>query len=208
MKKNIQYAFAIVLIFLSVIGSVWKTEHFENIICAVVIPAFILSIISFVEEIAMKCESDAKKESELYNELSDVLQKHADLDLELYNKGISDMPYIEEHVPARICETQEKSVDALKNSVVAANVRIFCLRLNKVCEYSIIVGYVLLFLSLIMSPHLVELLINVDLNCISLWSLALLYIALELKDEICAKIYKTLYKIYMKHMGKQEDTST
>ena len=51
-KKGIQVAFAIALVFISIIATFWKSEVLENIIYAVVIPSFLLSIISFVAEIA------------------------------------------------------------------------------------------------------------------------------------------------------------
>ena len=54
-KKGIQVAFAITLIIISIIATIWQTELLGNIIYAVVIPSFLLSIISFVAEIAEKC---------------------------------------------------------------------------------------------------------------------------------------------------------
>lgn len=198
MKKNVQIAFAIVLFMLAIVGSVWKIDYFANIIYAVVIPSFILSVISFMEEISIKCGKDAESSSDLHNRLADAINKSADLEMELYNNGVSELPFVEGKVPEKIYKLREEALDSLKNSVASTNVNVFCLKLSRMCNNATTIGYVLLFLVLIFSPYVVEILDQLDLNCITLWSLALLYITLELKEEICARLYNYLYNLYKK----------
>lgn len=202
MKKNIQYAFGMVLIILAIVGSIWKTEYFENIIYAVVVPTFILSAISFIEEIVKKCENDAQKESELNEKLAELKEKNVEMEYELYNKKTYELPYIEGQVPKKIYEMREGVLNNLKNSIAAKNVSIFCLRLNKICGRLTTIGYIILFLSLIMTPYIVNWLSDINLNCITLWSLTILYLTLEMKEEICVRIYKALFDAYLK---KQEN---
>ena len=76
-EKNVQVAFAVVLFILAIIGSIWKTKYFTNIIFAVIIPSFILSGTSFLEEISIKCGKEAESSSELHNRLAEALKKNA-----------------------------------------------------------------------------------------------------------------------------------
>ena len=58
--------------------------------------------------------------------------------------------------------------------------------------------YVLLFMSMILSPYIARALANMNLNCITLWSLTILYIDSELKHEITAKSFNMLVKHFVK----------
>ena len=132
----------------------------------------------------------------LSDQLADALMKN-------YEAGILDVPYVEGQVPKKIEDQYLKTIEHYKAASAYKDVQIFFLHCKLVCQKISIAGYVLLFLSLILSPYAVKLLSVVDLNCITLWSLTLLYFTLELKSEICARIFDVLHKKYLKKVNKQ-----
>lgn len=205
--KKFQKAFAIALIIISIIGTVWETDIIENIIYAVVIPSFILSLISFVSDISEKCQKDAEETASTVKKLSDLEEDLADKDLELYNKGIYEEPFVEGLIPEKIYQRKSDSYKHLKEAITYKEIEIFCYKCKKLCDKLIIFGYVLLIISLCMSPYFMQLLNSVNLNCITLWSLTLLYITLELKQEICSKTYNSIYSAYKKLKVKKEKNS-
>ena len=69
---------------------------------------------------------------------------------------------------------------------------------KKIFDKIIFVGYTLLFVSLIFSPYFHGWISNINLNSLTLWSLTLLYITLELKAEFIARTYDFVYKICKK----------
>lgn len=198
MKKGVEIAFAIALIILSIIGTIFPTELTKDIIYAIVIPSFILSIISFISDISALCEQDAKRVSDLEKKVSDEALEVADIKLELYHQGKYKLPFVEGVVPKEIYEYKEKSLAYLKKATISKDVQVFCIKCKKMCNKLIVGGYVALFLSLFLSPYIAKLLSVVDLNCITLWSLALLYITLELKSECCNWLFNFLYNRYTK----------
>lgn len=204
-KKGIQVAFAITLVIISIIATIWQTELLGNIIYAVVIPSFILSIISFVSEIAEKCEHNAKEGADLASKTADLSERLTNALMKNYEAGISDLPYIEGRVPKEVTDQQLKTIEHYKEATAYKNVQIFFVKCQNVCHTISVIGYVLLFLSLILSPYAVKLLSVIDLNCITLWSLTLLYFTLELKSEICAKLFDVLHKRYLKQADNEVD---
>ena len=69
--KTTQIAFAIVLLILSVASTITDGKIITNIIFSVVVPSFILSVISFIDEIMELCEQAASEISKNCFELSD-----------------------------------------------------------------------------------------------------------------------------------------
>lgn len=204
-KKGIQIAFAITLVIISIIGSFWKSELLGNIIYAVVIPSFLLSIISFVAEIAEKCEETAKKCAELAGQTANTSEKLVEAKMENYKAGIyENKPYIEGLIPKTIMDEQIKTVEYYQDATALVYTQLFMFRCQKVFQRISVVGYVLLFLSLILSPYAVKLLSVIDLNCITLWSLTLLYFTLELKTDICNYLLNVVHRWFLKK-GKQEE---
>lgn len=202
-KKGIQVAFAITLIIISIIATIWQTELLGNIIYAVVVPSFLLSIISFVAEIADKCISSAAEVGDLAYESGNLSNQLTEIKMQDYDKGMSEMPYVEGVVPKDIKDQQEKTIEYYQDASAYKDVQIFFLKCQRICRNISIVGYVLLFLSLILSPYAVKLLAVVDLNCITLWSLTILYSTVELKNDICSKLVIGLQKRYLKKNKKE-----
>ena len=195
MKKGFEIAFGIALFILSVIATIWADAEFvESIIYAVVIPSFILSLISFLSEISEKCEKDAGDLSNLEKKVSDLVEETADEKLKQYEAGNHEIPYVKGHIPADIYEAHQESLEYMKKAVVSQGVQLFCTRCKNLCDKITVGCYVLLVLSLSLSPYIARWLSFVNLNCITMWSLALLYVSLELKTEICAWIYNILRK--------------
>ena len=54
MKKGVEKAFAIALFIISIISTIFPTNHIESITYAVIVPSFILSLTSFISEISKK----------------------------------------------------------------------------------------------------------------------------------------------------------
>ncbi len=207
MKKSVEKAFAIALIILSIIGTIWKTDLISSIIYSVVIPSFILSLISFVSEISEKCQTDAEKTADTTKRLSDLEEEMVNKDIQLYAKGKYETPYVEGVIPDEIFQRQKDSNEHLEESIVYTQMAIFCIKCKKTCDKLIVFGYVLLFISLCLSPYFENILSNINLNCITLWSLTLLYITLELKSELCAKTFNFIYRKYKKSRIKKKGDS-
>jgi len=55
-------------------------------------------------------------------------------------------------------------------------------------------SYALFFLSIILAPQIILLFENVNVNCISLWSLTILFVNNELKPELCEFIFTKIKK--------------
>ena len=198
MKKIVEKAFAITLIILSLVATFLKIEVIGDMIYAIIIPSFILSLISFVVEISERCEANSTKTSELSHRLSEIEQKNVERDIELYKKGDYKIPYSEDSIPDEIYLQQLDSYNHLKESNAYLRVSIFCVKCKNICNKLMLLGYVLLFISLCLSSVFVRWLSLVDLNCITLWSLTLLYFTIELKTECCDKLVSFLYKMYSK----------
>lgn len=205
--KKFEKAFAIALIIISVFGTIYETEIIENIIYAVVIPSFILSLISFASDISEKCQKSAEETANTVKQISDLEEEIADKDLDLYNKGHYEEPFVEGLIPEKIYHRKSDSYEHLKEAITYKEIEIFCYKCKKICDKLIISGYVLLIISLCMSPCFMKWLNSVNLNCITLWSLTLLYITLELKQEICSKTYSFIYSRYKKSKIKKEENS-
>lgn len=204
MKKIVEKAFAITLIILSLIATFLQFEIIGDMIYAIIIPSFVLSLISFVAEISEKCEADSTKTSKLAQQLSDLEQQKVDGDIEAYKKGNYKIPYSDGIVPDEIYQQQLESNKHLQESAAYLRVAIFCIKCKKICDKLMMFGYVLLFISLCLSSVFIRWLSLVDLNCITLWSLTLLYFTIELKTECCDKVVSLMYKIYSRKYRKEE----
>ena len=201
--KTLQKAFAIALVSLSVICTGWpKAELMTSIVYAVVIPSFILSLISFVTEVSEHCEKEAEKLAKLEEKVSHSAEKFAQERLKQYEEGTHEMPYDKDRIPTDIYNATKDSVDYLRKSLVSKDVQIFSLKCKRVCNKIITGGYVLLILSLSLSPYIAKWLSVIDLNCITMWSLTLLYITLDLKSDICAWVFNKLHARSEKKQSK------
>lgn len=203
-KKTVEKAFAITLVILSIIGTFSDAEHIGSIIYAVIVPSFILSVISFISEISDKCQENAEKIADAVERLSKTEEDLANEHLKLYNQGSHEQPYVEGVVPEKIYKLLTDSVEHRNETIINKDVQIFCLKFKKICNILIVFGYVLLFTSLCFSPYLRKWISNINLNCLTLWSLTLLYFTLEFKSECCARTYYCLYKFYKKLRKREE----
>jgi len=148
-------------------------------------------------------EKKTGKHSE--KELSVVTNELAELKWENYKNGAYGQQYIEGMVPLDVSECQERSLKYINKALVTLDVQKFCFHCKKICSYITTVGYVLLFLSLSLSPYIAVWLSSVDLNCITLWSLAFLYVSLELKDEMREWLFRFLHKRFTKKAKAKEE---
>ena len=194
MKKTVQVAFGISLFVLSVIGTVWPSETIGSIIYAIILPSFIFSIISFISGISETCgeiaHSTFEKAYKTASQSHDKVQK----DMEAYEAGEYTTPYSPDIVPYEIYNELVKSTEFMKVSAITKEMETIFDRYKKRCDRVNLGCYIFLFLSLMFSSKIAEWLSCVDLNCISLWSLTLLYFTLELKAEIREKIYLYIMK--------------
>lgn len=203
MKKKIQWAFGITLLILSVIGTI-KPIATGGIVYSIIFPSFMFSIISFVSEISEACSGIAhdtfEKAYKTANQSHDKVQK----DLAAYEAGEYNIPYITDAVPKEIYNELLKSKDFLRASAISQEMSIIFDRCIKRCDIVTLICYVLLFMSLIFATNIARWLAWVDLNCISLWSLTLLFFTLELKEEIRKKVYMYILKKAEKNVDKKK----
>lgn len=203
MKKGVQIAFAIVLVILSLIATIKASGIMEGIIYAVVVPSFILSIISFISDISLLCEHEAKEKMKINSEASYYANKWAKMLAEKYEiqrAGIVDEDEID---PQKILDAQDEAIAHNDQALVSADIRIVCFEIKKWSDRASVGCYVVLFLSLIFSPYIAQWLSVIDLNCITLWSLTLLYFTLELKSEIAGWLFKRFYTHYEKKIADE-----
>lgn len=208
MKKGLQIAFAITLVILAGICTVFpELQLMESIVYAVIIPSFVLTIISFVVEISTICEKKAGKRADSTEKAATLAGELADQIMENYQAGIYEVPYVEGAVPKRVLEAQEEGLGFYRATTASLRVKLFFAKVKWYCDRIVVLGYVVLLLSLSLSPYIVQWLSVVNLDCITLWSLALLYITLEPKEEICIGIFEFLYKRAEKRALKDEDAA-
>ena len=190
MKKTVQIAFAVALVVLSILSTVFNTELLGNVVLGIVIPSFLLTLISFIDAIIIKCKENAKKFVTALNESADAhVQKAGHL---LKQPTTED---IAQKIEAEIKISAER-YDTSKDYAQMTNALEKCELVLKYCN---LIAYVLLFLSMILSPYIVSILSKVNLNCITLWSLTILYVESELKPEIMAKSFDLLIKHFVHH---------
>ena len=198
MKKAVQVAFAIALSVLAIISTIWPKGHRVSIVYAVIIPSFILSFISFVTEIAEKCESDVDELASTVDRCATLSKERVEMIIKnnvLDNNGVFD---VEKVITKEVNDEFEKTNQYMAETLAYRRTQIFCIRCKNVCDKIMVGGYVILFLSLALSPYISQWLSTIDLNCITMWSLVLLYVSLELKSDICAKIFFSLSERYKK----------
>lgn len=201
MKKGVEIAFAVTLVILAIIATVFPSEITESITCAVICPSFILTVISFVSDIMKSCESSAEKLGADASELADITNQVAIAKEQNYSAGVGAIPYTEGVIPKEIYDKKKESFDYLKTSVEYAKSQIFFIQCRRVCNVVIVAGYILLFLSLCLSPIIATWLLKINLGSITLWSLAVLYVTLELKEEICKAVFRFLHKLLKKRLN-------
>ena len=190
MKKTVQIAFAIALIILSILSIFVQSTLFDSIVLGVVIPSFILTIISFIDEVIQKCQTNARK-------LSDMLTKTADSSSSLAKTIAKNVTT--ESEAQQIVDLMNQEGDYLREALDYAKMESSLKKCSKYLAYTNIIAYTILFLSLVLSPYIVEILAGTNLNSITLWSLAILYLSNELKPEITVKCFSLLTKHYIKH---------
>ncbi len=198
MKKKLEIAFAITLVLISVLSMFDKIEIVKNIIYVIIIPSFLLSIISFISDIQNSCRQSAKSLTETYSKIGDIKSETVDLHIKEYETGTYKLPYSENLVPKDIYDILVESLSAKETAIQYQNIQLFCFKLEKVLKNLTIFIYVILFLSLIFAPYIFTILSNLNLNSIALWSLTLLFIALELKNEFAEKTFSLLVRIFCK----------
>lgn len=203
MKKSVQIAFAVALLIISIMATIIQSQVFENIIYSVVVPSFLLSLISFLSEIGQKCEDSAAEYKKLHEDLGNLTGENAQQKLDTYEHGSYKQPFVENLVPKEIYIEMDESLNHLKKALLYTNVKIFLSHCKTFFDIANIVSYVLLFLSLILAPYIIAVVSLINMNCITLWSLTLLYFSVELKPEICKKCFSLLLIIFKK---KQKHT--
>lgn len=196
MKKNVQIAFAVALVILSILSIFAHSKLFDSIVLGVVIPSFILTIISFIDEVIQKCLIHARK-------LSDLLKKTADSASSLANTIAPN--YKTESEAQQILDLLNQENEYLKEALDYTKLANSLKKCSKLLAYINITAYTILFLSLVLSPYIVEILAGINLNSITLWSLAILYLSNELKPEITVKCFSLLTKHYVKHNSQTKE---
>ena len=190
-KKTIQIAFAIVLVILSVASTFIDGNIMYNIILAVIVPSFVLTIISFIDEIIESCEINSNALSESCLEFSkEHLEEAKQQALEADGKDPSFSQKF--NATLDLCKLMQR------NSEGYSDAKDFFVKCRHALWVSSIIGYVFLFLSLIFSPYIVNWLSSINLNCLTLWSLTILFLSVELKPELAKKTFGLIAKHFLK----------
>ncbi|MBQ7118927.1 MAG: hypothetical protein IJO09_01820, partial [Oscillospiraceae bacterium] len=175
-----------------------------SIVYAVVIPSFLLTVISFISDISKECEKIAGKRFAGDQKISELAKENADIRLRFHkeaNKGICE---VETKVPEDVLAAIATSEKWRNSAVEHASTQSFFLKCIIVCNVLVVVGYVLLFLSLFFSPIIFKWISVINLNCITLWSLTVLYLTIQLKREICNRVFSLLHKINKHRLNVEE----
>lgn len=197
MKKTIQIAFAITLLILSVASTIREILILSNIILAIIVPSFVLTVISFFNEIIEYCERCLGAVAKSCRDYSkEQLEKTKQIIVSSEKKTDKDWEAI--HTMLTHCEEIGKDSEGYYAA------QDFCTKCKKTLDCCNVVAYVFLFLSLILSSYFVELFSGISLDSLTLWSLTILYFSNELKSEICTKTFSITAKHYLRKQGKAE----
>ena len=197
MKKTVQIAFALTLLILSIISTIKKIPILNDIILAIIVPSFILTVISFVNEIIENCEQCLGAVAESCNDYSkEQIEK---IKRTLVSKGQkTDEEWKDIRAMLNHCEAIGK------DSVGYYEARDFCTKCKRILQYCNLFAYIFLFLSLILSSFFVKLFAGISLDSLTMWSLTILYFSNELKSELCTKIFSITARHYLKKQEKAE----
>lgn len=188
-------AFVLSVFILCIIGTIENNSEINQLVYALIIPVFLITIIEFILEIKEKCEKYADK-------MSKELNKISQLEYELAEEKVKNLKIIgdfdENNLPEPIQNNYE---DSIKHTNMATNyikVATDFVKLHKFLKIIYTIILVLFFLSIIFFSKISSILENINLNSISLWSLLLFLISIYNKDDVTIKIVEKLYKRYEK----------
>lgn len=188
-KKTIEIAFGCSLFILSVVASIVESDLFSSIIYSIVIPSFLLTITSFINKIIEQCRTNSAAIAKVFAENGALHSKKGEAILSLDKITSKDAQELEKEIFA--------STESLKSAVSYQQMETFFGRTIKVLSVANVVIYTLLFLSMILSPYIMQWLANVNLNCITLWSLTILYIDSELGKELCTFCFSSIARLFI-----------
>lgn len=188
-------AFVLSVFILCLISTIGNNNEINQLVYALIIPVFLITIIEFIIEIKEKCEKYADKVSKEMNKMSQ-------LEYELAEEKVKNLKIIgnfdENNLPESIQKNYE---DSIKHTNIATNyikVSTDFVKLHKFLKIIYTIILVLFFLSIIFFSKISSVLEKINLNSISLWSLLLLLISIYNKDDVAIKIVEKLYKCYEK----------
>ena len=173
------------------------SEIFSNIIAAIIVPSFLLTLISFIDTIIAKCKVNAEAIAKVY-------QENGELHAQKGGAMIADKAYQTEEELKMLKLELDISNHSYENAINYSELRDFLAKCQTILSNVNLATYTLLFLSMVLSPYIVQILSGVDLNSLTLWSLAVLYIDTELKPELCAKCFSFLAKRHLKKRRKEK----
>lgn len=190
MKKKAQLGFTLVLILISLLSIFTENEHITMIVCASVVPSFILSVTSFIEEIMDRCEQISIATSDRWNGGGERI-KEIQKEMESFEPEKLDSNYMEQyHGLLHMLQNYQYQAQSYEKT------QEYIVRLNRKLSYIYVISYAVFFLSIVFAPQMTQLFKYVNSNAISLWSLTILFINNELKPELSeyvfARINKTL----------------
>ena len=172
------------------------SEVFGNIIAAIIIPSFLLTLISFVDTVIAKCKLNAEA-------IAKVFQENGELHAKKSEEMIADKAYQTEEEIKKIKLELDVTNHSYESALSYSELKDFFERCQKVLSKVNLATYTLLFLSMVLSPYIVKFLSGIELNCLTLWSLTVLYVDTELKPELCAKCFAFLAQRHLKKRDKE-----
>lgn len=190
-------AFIITILLIAILATFCSDDVLENIVYALILPVFFISLIEFIIEIRDLSENQAQKYQEDYKKLADIQKELAELKEENFrllgktdNDGTGEKEYNEATANIIITTDYIKVQSALK-------------KLEKVLGYFYIVILIFFFISIIFSNMVVKYLRILNLNCVTLWSLLLVLISTYYKKEFSIKVISKVKKHYENKRNKE-----
>ena len=174
-NKTTQIAFVLVLLGLSLASTFMKGELIANVTFSVVAPSFILSLISFFDEIIERCEYASNELSKSCFELSN---KH----LELAKQQALNTDGTDPNFSTAFHTILDISQSVHSSGLGYSAATTFFEKFRNILWGFNVLGYVSLFASLILSPYFIDWFSHINLNCLTLWSLTILYFSQEFKS--------------------------
>lgn len=194
-------AFVIVILIVCILSTFIKSEEFEKLVYALIVPVFLITILEFIIEIKEKSQKLAIEKSNVYDKLSKLEYKTADLSVEnLKLKGKFD----EDNLPQNIQDDYENSIKDTKVATRYIKTSTAIVKLHKPLRVAYLITLILFFISIMFFNKVSNILKNIELNSIALWSLLLLLISIYYKDYFAAKVVEKLYNYYDKKENNKE----
>lgn len=197
MKKPLESAFTTVLLLFAIM-SIFPPhkELTDAIVRAIVIPSFLLSLISFVNPIHQQCEYFAGKFAQDWQNFSKNCHEEV---MNVLKNNISDADF------KKLKCTLNAAIYGAQNSLSYSEARNLFQKCSTFFSNATYVCYILLFLSLMCSSYFSHIFAGINSNCITLISLAIQFVDFEMKENLRQRYFRMIVRYCQKQSKKKDD---